>query len=329
MQHLAGDIAEIIGLIVTAIAVVGIVAFFSFWVHTADGKRGTQRGVALTMGLYIVFGAFGFFVLLYGLGSAYRNYLENEPVGTQSLLAIAIGVVTGLGLLPPLRRFVSKVVPFDPTSRADWVGFIVLSQIIVLSIASLAADNGEIGPVSLAYLLIQNAALVGIAFFLVGGLIYRTPGQTMQRLGLVRPSGRQVSIAIGLVAVLFVAAIASSLLVQAFQPELYDEINDNLGQMTEDIDSFPGALALGLASGTGEEILMRGAIQPRFGIPFTSVLFAVLHAQYGLSFVTAGVFVSGVIFGLERKYLNTTCCIITHALYNTIAVAITLVMRFS
>jgi uncharacterized protein len=325
---LGRDIAEILGLLVTAIAVVGIVGFFAFWIHTADGKRGPQRGVALTMGLYIVFGAFGFFVFLYGLGSAYRNYLEDEPVGARSLLAISIGVVTGLGLIPSLRRLVAKVIPFDPRSRADWVGFIVLSQIIVLSIASLAADETEVESVNLAYLLIQSAALVAIAFLLVGWLIYRTPGETMQRLGLVRPTGRQVSISIGLVGVLFVVAIVSGLLVQAFQPDVYDDISDNLGQMTEEIDSLPGALALGLMSGTSEEVLMRGAIQPRYGIPFTSLLFAVLHAQYGLSYITAGVFASGVVFGLERKYLNTTCCIITHALYNTIAVAITLVIRF-
>lgn len=316
------EILDTLGLLLSALAVVGIVAFFSLWVHRAEGNR------ALTMGLYIVFGAFGFFVFLYGLGSAYRSYLEDEPIAGSSYLAIALGVIAGIGLIPPLRSLASRIVPFDPRSKPDMVGFIILSQIAVLSIASLAAEDGEFEPLSYSYLVIQGAAFVAIAFLLVGTWIYRSPRSAMERLGLVRPTQAQVWIGIGLVLVLFAVSIASSLLVSQFQPEISDEITENLGRMTEEVESRPGALLLGVTSGTGEETLVRGAIQPRYGVVFTSVLFAVLHAQYGLSFVTAGVFVTGVIFGLERKYLNTTCCIITHSLYNTTAVAVTLVITW-
>jgi uncharacterized protein len=319
----AGEIAEIAQVMLSAAAVVGIVAFFSLWVHRAEGNR------ALTMGLYIVFGAFGFFVFLYGAGSAYRSYLEGESISKSSILAILLGVIAALGILPPLRHLISKIIPFNPRSKPDWVGFIVLSQIAALSIVSLTEENGSVEPVSLPYLIIQGTAFVAIAFLLVGALIYRTPSDAMVRLGLVRPTGRQVGAAFGLVIALFAVSVVASLLVQEFQPELHEEINENLVRLTEDVDSAPGALVLGLTSGTGEEVLMRGAIQPRFGILFTSALFAVLHAQYGLSYITAGVFVSGLVLGLERKYLNTTCCIITHATYNTIAVAATLVITVS
>lgn len=316
------ELLDIAGLLLSALAIVGAVAFFSLWVHRAEGNR------ALTMGLYIVFGAFGFFVFLYGLGSAYRSHLENEPVANSSYLAIALGVIAGLGLIGPLRFLVSRVVPFDPRSKPDMVGFIVLSQIAVLSIVALTADDGEFEPLSYAYLVIQAAAFIAIAFLLVGTWINRTPRSALERLGLVRPTQAQVWISIGLVFVLFIVAIVSSLLVSQFQPELSDEITENLGRMTEEIETGRGALLLGVTSGAGEEVLVRGAIQPRFGVLFTSILFAVLHAQYGLSFVTAGVFVTGIVLGLERKYLNTTCCIITHSLYNTTAVALTLVITW-
>jgi uncharacterized protein len=49
-------------------------------------------------------------------------------------------------------------------------------------------------------------------------------------------------------------------------------------------------------------------------------LFAFLHSQYGISFVLAGIFVVGVLLGLERKYLGTTAALITHAIFNAIAV---------
>ncbi|HUG16266.1 MAG TPA: CPBP family intramembrane glutamic endopeptidase [Thermomicrobiales bacterium] len=317
---MGGELVDVIGMLLSALALVGSVAFFCLWAHRAEGNR------ALTMGLYIVFGAFGFFVLLYGLGSAYRSYLEGEPVGNISYLAAALGLIAGIGLIPPLRLLVTKVVPFDPHSKPDMVGFIVLSQIAVLSIVALAADDGEFEPLTYPYLVIQAAAFIAVAFLLVGTWIYRSPRSSLERLGLVRPTQKQVWISVGFVFVLFIVSITSSLLVSEFQPEIGDEITDNLGRMTENIETGPGALLLGVTSGAGEEILVRGAIQPRYGIAFTSLLFAVLHAQYGLSFVTAGVFVTGVVFGLERKYLNTTCCIITHSLYNTTAVAVTLVI---
>ena len=56
------------------------------------------------------------------------------------------------------------------------------------------------------------------------------------------------------------------------------------------------------------------------GLVTTSILFAFLHSQYGISFVLAGIFVVGVILGLERKYLGTTAALITHAIFNAIAV---------
>ena len=49
------------------------------------------------------------------------------------------------------------------------------------------------------------------------------------------------------------------------------------------LGSIPGILTLGLAAGIGEETLFRGALQPRFGLLITSLLFALLHSQYGIT----------------------------------------------
>ena len=51
-------------------------------------------------------------------------------------------------------------------------------------------------------------------------------------------------------------------------------------------------------------------------------VFALLHgAQYGLNASIVGLFLVTVVFGLERKYVNTTAAMITHALFNFIQVA--------
>ena len=42
--------------------------------------------------------------------------------------------------------------------------------------------------------------------------------------------------------------------------------------------------------------------------------------DYLLLGILLGVFAMGVILGLERKYLNTTAAIITHAVFNMLAV---------
>jgi len=39
-------------------------------------------------------------------------------------------------------------------------------------------------------------------------------------------------------------------------------------------------LLLGLSAGIGEEITLRGALQPKLGLALTSLLFAALHVQY-------------------------------------------------
>jgi len=84
-----------------------------------------------------------------------------------------------------------------------------------------------------------------------------------------------------------------------------------------------GAIALGLFSGIGEEILYRGALQPAFGIVVTSLVFALHHSQY----VNPGllvIFVIGLLLGLVRKYFGTTSAILVHALYNTVLLLLSL-----
>jgi uncharacterized protein len=86
-----------------------------------------------------------------------------------------------------------------------------------------------------------------------------------------------------------------------------------LGPLTR---SIPGILTLGLAAAIGEETLFRGALQPRFGLILTSVLFALMHSQYGFSLSTAFVLALGIVLGVTRERANTSTAMIVHAIYN-------------
>lgn len=313
------DIASAASLLASAITLVGVTAFLSLWTRRAD-QDGREGKRATPMGLYIVFGAFGFFLFLYGLGSAYRDWRGGVSPESDSYLALAIGVIAGLTLIPALRRLVAKVIPFDPGSWPDTIGLFLLGAIVALSSVALTVEADEQQAATYLLLVVTALSEVALAFVIVGAPFYRTVKQAVNRLGLTIPSLKEVGIAFSLVFVAFVISALSSILVRFVQPDLYDRINENLGTMTSGIDQWWGALILGLCAGIGEEVLFRGAIQPKYGIIVTAIVFAVLHQQYGASFVTAGVFAVGILFGLERKYLSTTACIITHASYNTLAI---------
>ena len=91
--------------------------------------------------------------------------------------------------------------------------------------------------------------------------------------------------------------------------------------MTVEFQNPLGALILGASAGIGEEAIFRGALQPRYGIVIPSLLFMVLHGpQYGLNVLLLSLFAVSIILGLERKYVNTTAAMITHALFNALQV---------
>jgi hypothetical protein len=82
------------------------------------------------------------------------------------------------------------------------------------------------------------------------------------------------------------------------------------------LTSLPGVLTLGLAAALGEESVFRGALQPRFGLILTAVLFALLHSNYGITLSTVLVFAVGMVLGLLRQRYNTTASMLAHAIYN-------------
>jgi membrane protease YdiL (CAAX protease family) len=73
-----------------------------------------------------------------------------------------------------------------------------------------------------------------------------------------------------------------------------------------------------LSAGLGEEITLRGALQPRLGILLCSVLFASAHVQYTW-FGMATIGLLGLALGGIRARTNTTTAIVVHSLYDVYA----------
>jgi membrane protease YdiL (CAAX protease family) len=162
----------------------------------------------------------------------------------------------------------------------------------------------------LTYLLI---ALLGVGLF-----IRRDVRQTLQRLALDNVTLRQLLIGAGVGFGMFWIVrgleVAWMLLVS---PELFAEQSAAAEQLFLAFSgSLLAALLLALTSSIGEEILFRGALQPIFGIFWTSLFFTLLHTQYIFTPASLLIFGVSLIFGWLRLRYNTMTAIVAHFVYN-------------
>jgi uncharacterized protein len=315
---------EILALVIPGII---LALLLSSWAHFADDRQ------ALAILLYVVFGlaalAFiGFGALLFAFADQLTTEFDDEAFSARTgLFMIGAGLAIGLPLLPPVRQVISKLIPINPRSIPDMVGLSIMLAISVMMVWTIELTfdngNGDFSPAGGPELILQAILLVAIAYFAIGGGINRNLTNVRERLGLYMPTSRQVVLSIALIIPIFIVSALGGLLTEFFQPGFTDEIDEIMREVTGDLVNIQGALLIGLTAGIGEEILFRGAIQPRYGIMFTSLIFTLIHVQYGFSFVLVGVFLTSIILGIQRNRMNTTCCIITHAAYNFTAVMLT------
>ena len=151
----------------------------------------------------------------------------------------------------------------------------------------------------------------------VGWLSRRTLPETLARLGLRALTLRQwwigVGTGLGMVPVVLGLEYLLSLAGIGASPDVERLTEQLLGGL---FTSPWGILTLGLAAALGEETLFRGAMTPRFGLLFSSLLFALVHSNYGITFSTAVVLGLGLLLGWQRLRYNTTTAMVTHAVYN-------------
>ena len=300
------------GALASYVIILAVGLGLSFW---ADRAR-TDRSALV--GLYLLFGIPG--VLLMLLGIALITY--QVRYGPLSLL---VGLALTMPLVPFVRRAFARITPLDPESPIDMVGLcLFLAVLVVVTIflvnVGSSPEDLEIESVGLAELASTATFELGLAYISVGWLVRRDLGEATRRLGIRVPSWKTLAVAVGFVVLAFIGASIGSILTAEYQKDLSDQIDRVTQDLTADVQNPIGAVILGACAGIGEEALFRGAIQPRFGIPLTAAAFALVHSQYGFSFVVFGLFLVGVVLGIERKYFGTTASMITHAIFNVIAV---------
>ena len=162
------------------------------------------------------------------------------------------------------------------------------------------------------------AGLVILALGGVGFLVRRDARSTLERLGLgpLKPADA-IGIALG-VAALVGLNMGAEWIQKTWLPDLWAN-DQRVTRLIAGGLSRPEALVLGLSAGFGEEIALRGALQPRLGVFRTSMLFALLHVQYSW-FGMLIIALLGLVLGWIRQRSSTSVAIAVHSIYDVVAV---------
>lgn len=249
-------------------------------------------------------------------------------------------ILSGLGFVPAVRRWLSRFIPLDPNSFVHTIALVSIVATALLCFIPLAVIQapptlqlltnqpsvGEsvaqsTGVSNLVYRLVW--AVPG-AIFAVGYGVRRDLAASLRRLGFVRPTVLQLALGIGVA--VFLVGVAMGL-----DPAIH-WLWTQLGWPTTNNEAFDqllapvlnagvlGAIVLGVVAGISEELAVRGVLQPRLGIVLSNVLFTSVHAlQYNWDALVV-VFLLGLVFGVLRKRTNTTTSAIAHGLYDLILV---------
>ncbi len=255
-------------------------------------------------------------------------------VGT--LLLLLCVLLSAIMLLKPARVAVSRIMPIDPNNFVHKIALSALTMILFSDFIPLivlggkppllsVVNNSGSGPTSQALsagpedLIYQFVWTIPVALIAAGWPIVRRIRPALERLGFVRPTLAQVGFGVG--AGLVLAVVASYVI----DPGI-NRLWQTLGWSTTDTAAFDqllanlitpfGAILIGVTAGIGEEMAVRGLLQPRIGLIASNLVFTSLHAfQYGLDGLLS-VFIIGLILGIIRALTNTSTSAIVHGIYD-------------
>ncbi|MBN9690464.1 MAG: CPBP family intramembrane metalloprotease [Verrucomicrobia bacterium] len=260
-------------------------------------------------------------------------------VGAVSLLALVVG---GLALIPGSRRFLSRITPDQEWTSVRSLALALVLAFTLVSLAPLIVLGSA--PLLLLLQSLPNAetffaderGVAGLfrdqlyslcwtlvaAVWAVGYGIRRNWTETLERLGLRRLNRRDWLVAGILTAVVFGQGALGDWAITRVWTALNWPVTDaaTLELMFAPFISITGAVVIGVTAGLGEEVAVRGILQPRVGILLSNAFFTSLHAyQYGWDGLTS-VFLTGLCLGLIRQHTSTSVSAIVHGGFDFILV---------
>lgn len=336
-----GELGQVMAASVNALpfAVLAVLAYLG-------GERPNWAWIASGLWLALMVGGASLAALGLGIGALVGGPL-NDPANLPRLTPgdllrsglIMVGIVASivigaLPLLPAVRRGLARYLPIDPDSFVHtialvavlMIGLICSVPLLVLGappllalIDTLAGDaNGRDSAGLLRDQLYGLVWTIPAAILAVGFGITRNLSAALARLGLVRPTLRQVLAGLSLALLLAGAVQLLGLGIDWLWGVLGWPLTDEeaFGELLGFAFSPVGAVVIGVSAGLGEELAVRGVLQPRLGLLLSNLFFMSLHAlQYNWDALLI-VFMVGVVCGIVRNRANTTTAAIVHGTYN-------------
>lgn len=286
-------------MVVTANAAIG-----KGWAHHAIGiLAGFTAGAVFLFGIYDLTGP--------GL---------HNPTGVDVGVMVTAAVAATMASRP-VRDWLARYIPVDPDNPVHSYALVLAVILLGTQFASVAfsdvfATVNSLPPLSIGDLAAQEAPFLILAYAGVGIWIRRSLTDASDRLGIVAPAWWHITLALGAAGVFWAFELGAGWLSQTLTPGIASQVDRSSTHLFGGLLNAPGIAALALLPGICEEILFRGALQPRFGLIATALLFTAIHTDYGITLDLLAIFVLAIGLGLIRKYLNTTASITCHATYN-------------
>ncbi|MGI8608985.1 MAG: CPBP family glutamic-type intramembrane protease [Candidatus Dormibacteria bacterium] len=325
-----------------AALVFGAVLVFVFVLSAANlGDRSPSwRIVAYTgtIGLCVIVGLLAVLNIvssLFSPGLVPASGVSATRFLTGNVIDLGGAVISPLFLLPWVRRRLAGVLhSFEPQSAINAVAA-CLYLLVTVFFLSLQVSTDQLKAIkasgtspSLLFIIGTNQLpFLIVAIAGVGLFVKRSPRQVLERLGLIWPGWRWIVASAGVAVLLVVFGVVFDVLITRLTPDQSKSINEVSQQLLSNVTNPGAAIALALAAGIGEEVLFRGALQPRLGIIAAALLFAVLHTQYAISLASLEIFILGLALGLLRRRAGVTGTIIAHAGYDLILLMIPFVLH--
>jgi membrane protease YdiL (CAAX protease family) len=250
--------------------------------------------------------------LAWALGVEGLGFSGAEWVWVPLLAALFGGVL----MVDAVRALLLRAGGLDPGRPVH----VVAAVAAVLTLVSSALVSGELAaePATIPYGWTDSVVAVlsdtTLALAGVGFLLTRDLRASLERLGLrrlgARPAGAAVVAALGLHLVVGTLEWTGSLVLPG-----PSAIDDQVDYEFVGVPPALGAALVSLAAGVGEELVFRGALQPRLGVVLSAALFAALHVQYRWPGMVL-IFVVGLGLGLLRRLSSTTFTVVVHVVYD-------------
>lgn len=307
------------------------IIYFANQVETGEWPVDTLRMLLYSLSVFVfLIAPFSLQALTISLNPANAELMDMiDPFQAMLVAVFALAFATfGYNLIrsDETRAWLSnRLTAYSPKSAVHLTAVLLVLLVLMLNMFQFVltggidgvADSVEATGISIYASIFETVLWLVVAFLGVGFAIRRTMGATLDRLGLRMPISRDITIGLSSGIGLFLSSMIFTAVWQSLtDPETFNQQIRAAEGFSRQLQTLPIILLVAGGAAVGEEIFMRGALQPVFGIGLTSAFFALLHSQYLLTPTFAFIFFVGVVFGIIRRNVSTTSAVIAHFIYN-------------